>query len=261
MLLSTAAATSTTISRKVFNLALIGPPGSGKGSYGKILAERLPATIVSTSDVLRKNAAEGNESEAVRAAIDAGQLLDDGTVSEALLSFLSPSSSNNPNDAASKITLLDGFPRTIGQVKAVEETWPSHLRIDGVLNLEVPRDVCEMKLQGRRRCQKCGQSVSVADVNYRVDDGRFVMPPMLCSCSSPSYVVTREDDRCPDVIKRRLDLHYRLTVPILEHFEASGQLLRFAPFRGYVDMPRFEETVRDWFAAGFVAPSSSSSLS
>lgn len=253
MLLSSAV--STTISRKVINnVALIGPPGSGKGSYGKILADQLPATLISTSDVIRNIASKGTENEKIRAAIDSGSLLDDSMVSEALQSYLLSSSSGKLN-AASKITIFDGFPRTIDQVKIMEETWPSHLKINGIINLEVPRKVCEMKLQGRRRCEICGQSVNIADVNYQVEE-HFVLPPVLCNCSSPSYVIMREDDRCPDVMKKRLDLYYNLTTPILEHFETSGLLLRFTPFKGYLDMPRFEETVRDWLAnTGCVAPS------
>jgi len=261
MLFSTAA--TNTISRKlIHNIALIGPPGSGKGSYGKILADQLPATLISTSDVIRNIACKGNENETIRAAIDSGSLLDDRMVSDALQSYLllsssssSSSSSSNKLNAASKITLFDGFPRTIDQVKIMEETWPSDLKINAVINLEVPRKVCEMKLQGRRRCKTCGQSVNIADVNHQVE-ANFVLPPVLCSCSSPSYVITREDDRCPDVMKKRLDLYYSLTIPILEHFETSGLLLRFTPFKGYLDMPRFEESVRDWLDAGFVAPSS-----
>jgi len=230
---------ASTISRRALNVALIGPPGSGKGSYGKLLAERLSGNLIIASDILHK---EAKRNEQLRTSMTNGSLVDDDIVSKAMLESLHalPSSSSS----TTVVNILDGFPRTLGQVHAMEETWPSHLKIKNAVSLEVPRRVCEIKLRGRRLCTSCGQSVNLSDVN--IDN--FVMPPNLCDCSSSAMsYVTREDDR-PDIMIKRLDLYYSLTAPILNHYESSKALLRFAPYRGFQDIQRFETTLRGWLS-------------
>lgn len=172
-----------------------------------------------------------------------GKLIDDETVSRVLALNL----------LGKPPYLLDGFPRTAAQVELMEETWPKNLRVEAAVSLDVPRQVCLEKLHGRRICPKCKRNWNVADVKH----GKFILPPSLppppptdaagngCCCVRTEFV-QREDDTQTGVIEKRLDIFYKTTEPILNHYEAKGRLFRFAPYRGYDDMPRFEAELKDW---------------
>ena len=205
------------------NLALIGPPGSGKGSYGRLLAQAWKVPLVTVSDVLRQHSSH---------PLDSGTLVEDATVSGLLQQHL-PSS----------CYLLDGFPRTLGQVQLMEKTWPLHMQVHAVASLEVPKQVCREKMVGRRTCSECGQHYNVAAVNTL----GFHLPaqrPMDCACGE-RFLSTRADD-VPDIIETRLEAHYASTEPILNRFDERGRLLRFAPYQGYDDVPRFQKALETW---------------
>jgi adenylate kinase len=204
-------------------ISLIGPPGSGKGSYGRLLAKCLSIPLITASTLLKQ----------AKLDTSSGKLLDDATVSKILLD-------NLPQQQHSYF--LDGFPRTMNQVKLMERDWPT--TVQAAISLDVPRQVCFEKLVGRRLCHICDRNWNVAGVQY----GKFIMPPSLpesCNRCDQSDWIQRPDDK-PDIIKERLDIFYETTEPILEHYEAKGTLLRFAPYGGFSDMPRFQSTVADW---------------
>jgi adenylate kinase len=217
------------------NLCLVGPPGSGKGSYGRLLAKSLGCKLITASDVLRQKV------EHVDMA--SGGLVDDRVVSDALLEFLTDGS--NKDQKYHFPYILDGFPRTLKQVRLMEDTWPLHLQVHAAVSLEVPKKVCRSKLEGRRLCMKCGGNYNISDVNH----GEWVLPQSLpedCDCKQEEWV-SREDDH-PDVIDKRLELHYQMAMPVLDHYNKKGgaSLLRFAPYKGYDDMPQFEQSVKGW---------------
>mmetsp|Transcript_6649 Transcript_6649/g.9745 ORF Transcript_6649/g.9745 Transcript_6649/m.9745 type:complete len:223 (-) Transcript_6649:13-681(-) len=210
------------------NISFIGPPGSGKGSYGQLLAQSLSIKLRTASTILKE----------AHLDTSSGKLLPDKKVSEILMK-------NIPQSPF----FLDGFPRTIEQVKLMENDWPVPLQINAAISLEVPRQVCLQKVLGRRHCAKCNQNWNVADVKC----GEFIMPPLLPKeCEKCDYISgrdhewnVREDDEA-DVIGKRLDEFYSTATPVLEYFEAKGRLLRFMPYRGFDELPRFESTLVKW---------------
>jgi adenylate kinase len=206
------------------NLSLIGPPGSGKGSYGRLFSKRWKIPLISVSDVLRQHSHE----------VESGSLVDDNTVSDLLRNHLPPGP-----------FVLDGFPRTLRQVQLMEETWPDDLKVHAVVSLNVPKKVCETKLLGRRLCGKCGGNYNVHAVSVQ----GFELPaqlPVNCNCDYDFFTI-RSDD-VPDIVEQRLEAHYATTDPILHHFEHKGRLLSFAPYRGYEDLPRFQHAVETWLS-------------
>lgn len=204
------------------NVALIGPAGSGKGSYGKIFSQRWKIPLVTVSDVLRQHSHE----------VESGTLVDDTVVSNILRDHL-----------PKQPYILDGFPRTLKQVHLMEETWPKRLQIDAVVDLDVPKQVCKEKLLGRRFCTKCGGNYNVHAVHIL----GFHLPAQLpqdCDCNG-EFFTSRPDD-VENVVDERLDAHFRETEPILDYFDTRGRLLRFAPYMGYEDVPRFHAAVETW---------------
>ena len=206
------------------NLALVGPPGSGKGSYGRSFAERWNIPLITVSNVLRQHSHD----------VEAGTLVEDEVVSDLLRNHL-------PKQPC----LLDGFPRTLNQVHLMEETWPRNLQVSAVVDLDVPRQVCKEKLLGRRLCTKCGGNFNVHAVHIL----GFHLPAQLpqdCDCDE-KYFTTRPDD-VEEVVDERLDAHFVETEPIFDYFDRRGRLLRFAPYMGYEDVPRFHSTVETWLS-------------
>mmetsp|Transcript_18439 Transcript_18439/g.27856 ORF Transcript_18439/g.27856 Transcript_18439/m.27856 type:complete len:223 (-) Transcript_18439:279-947(-) len=210
------------------NISLIGAPGSGKGSYGKLLSDSLSIKLLSASTILRQ----------AKLNTTSGKLLNDKTVSKILMQNLPQAS-----------FFLDGFPRTIEQVKLMERDWPSSLQINAAVSLEVPRQVCLDKVLGRRYCAKCNKNWNIADVKC----GDFIMPPVLPNeCEKCDYArvgdlewSVRDDDE-PNIIEMRLDEFYTTATPVLEHYEKKGRLLRFMPYKGFEELPRFKSTLMTW---------------
>ena len=210
---------------------MIGPPGSGKGSYGRLLAESLSIPLITVSSLLKQ----------AHLDIASGKLVDDATVSRILAERL-----------PLQPYLLDGFPRTLNQVTLMEREW-SIPSIKAAISLEVPRQVCLKKLLGRRVCTVCDMSWNVADVQHDQFDLPVSLPENCSRCSPSDDWMQRLDDE-PTIVNERLDTFYERTVPILEHYEQKRMLLRFSPYLGYRDMPRFLLTVKKWLQELEVKP-------
>lgn len=214
-------------SKMLRNLCLIGPPGSGKGSYGKLLAKSLDIPLVTVSSLLKR----------ANFDLSSGKLMGDRVVSEILVEHLQSLPTGG--------FLLDGYPRTIRQVQWMAQKWPIGLRVDVAISLEVPKEVCLPKLLGRRACANCGGNWNVAHVQH----GDYNLPPSLpdscTNCRGEEDWITRSDD-VEGIVDERLRTFYTTTAPILDHYEGQGKLLRFSPFLGYDDMPRFKATLSQW---------------
>jgi adenylate kinase len=213
------------------NLALIGPPGSGKGSYGRHIAKFYDIPLLTMSDVLRQNKPDVD--------LNSGELIDDQTVGAALLSSLTSQQSNNGY-------LLDGFPRTLDQIHVMNETWPQHLRLKGVLQLNVPDRVCSKKLLGRRFCLLCKTNFSINGVNF----DNFCLPPsqpQYCEhfCNPGEHWQIRQDDT-PEIVVSRLKTYHQHMDPISSYFESQQKLLKLTPYNGYDDIPVLVKTIDQW---------------
>ena len=235
--------------RRRLNLSLVGPPGSGKGSYGKHFAKALEIPLVTTSDVLRELRPDLVDRMAE------GRLIDDTVVGETLLEGL--------QEIGTEGYILDGFPRTLRQVAMMEDdVWPESLRVGTVVHLRVPDFVCSTKLLGRRACSKCGKSYNVNGVDR---DG-WKMPPHLplpgqvCESNKDDksasvaaavcdWSVKREDD-APEIVEERLRVYHQNADPILEHIRnirkthETYRLLTLTPYHGFDDLPELVETLR-----------------
>jgi adenylate kinase len=130
------------------NIILLGPPGSGKGTQGALLAERAGLPRISTGDLLRRAVAEGTPvGEQAKGYMDRGLLVPDevilGLIAEVLRS-----------PEAARGILMDGFPRTVPQAEAVDRLVAERGgRIDHVLLIDVPVDELERRVLGRARQQ------------------------------------------------------------------------------------------------------------
>ena len=246
----------STPDHEYINFSLIGRPGSGKGTYGKLLSESLQCRFVVMGDVLRHHVQTktviGKEIAEYQRE---GRLADDQLVSKALLSHLEmlfddrdyEASETKRSDGNSKLGfILDGFPRTVQQAEA-SIFWPEKFSLSFAVNIDVPDSVCLDKMLGRRKCTICNESLNVSDVN--TIDG-FVMPPKLPSpfpcdqCDMDQDWEMRVDDT-EEVILRRIAEFNEKSAPVSKFFQERGELVNFVPYNGVADINKMENLVKE----------------
>lgn len=130
---------------------LLGAPGSGKGTQAKRLVEHFSLTHLSTGDILRDAVSQGTElGLKAKAIMAAGKLVDDDTVNGLVFARLQDENQD---------VLFDGYPRTLQQARALEDFLSSKaVPLGNVIDVEVPQDVLEARVVGRRVCSNgaCG---------------------------------------------------------------------------------------------------------
>ncbi len=189
------------------NLILMGPPGAGKGTQGEILADKLNIQTISTGLMLRGAIKEGTEIGKLAAQyINDGKLVPDDVIVGVVKERLAKPDLQNG-------FILDGFPRTVAQAKALTETG---IRIDKVLCIDVADDVIVSRLSSRRECSKCG-------VPYNVVSNKPEKEGICDKCGGE--LIQRADD-VPETIKNRLNVYHDETEPILAYYEEMGLLVK-----------------------------------
>jgi adenylate kinase len=187
---------------------LIGPQGAGKGTQSQMVYEAFNLLIVATGDMLRTIArAETPLGRQVREAQAKGNLVPDHILAEIVGHRLQQSDCENG-------CILDGFPRTLPQAELLESIAAEHGDRIVAINLDVPRDVLQMRLSGRQTCVKCGA------VYHR--DLKPSKEPGVCDLDG-GLLVTRSDDN-EESIARRLELYDEKTWPLLDYYDSSNRL-------------------------------------
>lgn len=183
---------------------LIGPPASGKGTQAQVLREKFGVPQISTGDMLREAKAEGTElGQAAAAFMSAGRLVPDEVVIGLIDKRLR-------RDDCRDGFLLDGFPRTVPQAEALDElTKTLDIRLDHVVQLDVPREMLVERAVFRRTDKKTGQIFHL----------KYNPPP------TDADLEHRADDQ-EETVKRRLDAYEEMTAALLPYYEAKGLLRR-----------------------------------
>jgi adenylate kinase len=192
-------------------IILLGPPGAGKGTQAKELAEKLGFAHVSTGDILRQNVKDltalGKEAKDF---MDRGLLVPDELMAKMLRERLSKEDVKNG-------FILDGYPRSLTQAKTLEEIFSQEgMSIDFVVYLDSSESVIIQRLSGRLVCSKCG-------ANFHTKN----MPPKkegVCDrCGGSLY--QRSDDRV-ETIKKRLEVYKKEAVDLIGYYQKQNKLHR-----------------------------------
>jgi adenylate kinase len=187
------------------NLVLLGPPGAGKGTVAKKLAEKYGIPHISTGDLFR--AAISQETELglkVKEILAEGGLVpDDLTIGLVKERFAE-------GDVKSGF-ILDGFPRTIPQAQGLEGL----TRLDGVINFELSDEEVVKRLSGRRIAKKSGRIYHI-----------IFNPPKQEGIDDETgeELITRPDDQ-EDAVRRRLEVYKKETAPLIDYYTKKGLLV------------------------------------
>jgi adenylate kinase len=191
------------------NLILLGPPGAGKGTQARLLAEGRGLTQLSTGDMLREARASGSPmGRKVAEVMDRGELVTDeiviGLIEERLAASAGPG------------FIFDGFPRTLAQADALGALLDRMGQtLDAVIEMRVDDDALVARITARSTCASCGEVYN--DLTRPVPaDGRCV------TCGGTEF--TRRADDNEASLRTRLLAYYKQTSPLIGYYHAKGKL-------------------------------------
>ena len=192
------------------NLILLGPPGAGKGTQARMLAESHGLVQLSTGDMLRAAVAAGTEiGIQAKETMEKGELVSDdiviGIISERI---------DDPDCADG--FLLDGFPRTLAQAEALDEILTQkNKKLDAVIEIRVDDEQLVGRIAGRFTCAKCGEGYH--------DTFRRPEREGICDKCGGSEFSRRKDDN-EETVRSRLQAYHAQTVPLIGYYGESGKL-------------------------------------
>ena len=188
----------------MMKIVIFGPPGSGKGTYATLLKSQLGIPHISTGDLVREEIKNKTPigDEIVKYS-NAGRLVPDEIITQILKRRLS-----TPD--LSKGFILEGYPRSIEQAKQLE----SMLKLDAVLNLNVPAKAIVDRLSARMQCRNCGSIYNELTL-------KPVVPGKCDKCGGELF---KRDDDQPNIILERLKVYEQTSSPVVDFYRSRGLL-------------------------------------
>jgi adenylate kinase len=188
-------------------MMIMGPQGSGKGTYASRLGEVFGIPSISTGQIFRENIAKGTRlGKEVEKFVNAGLLVPDEITMQVVKERL-----NEPD--CKKGFIFDGFPRTLKQAEELEKI----VHLDVVLYLNVPEWILVKRLSSRVTCKNCGKIYNLLNVKPKKDG--------VCDDCGGELIV--REDETPESIKMRLKEYERGTKPLIDYYKNKGILKIF----------------------------------
>ena len=190
-------------------LILLGPPGAGKGTQAKLLAQDLRIPHISTGDMFRDHTKRNTDlGQRVKALMSSGGLVPDEITNEMVRERLARADVRGG-------FILDGFPRTIPQAEFLEKLLTETGRqLHRTVSYEVDEGALVERISGRRSCPSCGAAYHVVQNPPRREGA--------CDREGTPLVL-REDDR-PENVLRRMQEYATKTAPLRRFYTQLGQL-------------------------------------
>jgi adenylate kinase len=201
-------------------LILLGPPGSGKGTQAKLLAQRLDLAHIATGDILREAVRLKTPlGEQARPFMEKGQYVSDQLVNDIVAERFRRA------DRPLRF-LMDGYPRTLAQAQSFDAVLAEQgLPLDRGVLLATPDDAIVLRISGRRTCPKC-------QATYHVQFNPPAKKADHCDrCDTP--LTQRADDR-GEAVRERLRVYHATMPAVIDHYRRQG-LLREVRGEGSID--------------------------
>jgi len=186
-------------------LVLVGPPGAGKGTQAKFLAEHFAIPHISTGDIFRANLKAGTDlGNQAKAFMERGELVPDDLTNAMVRDRL------NDSDAANGF-LLDGWPRNVNQAEVLRQIMTEKKTpLNAALEFSLANEIIIERLSSRLTCRACGAPAEAKATK--------------CPACAATDLYQREDDK-PEVIARRLAVYEEQTAPIISFYKNEGLLV------------------------------------
>lgn len=190
-------------------LIMLGAPGAGKGTQAKKIAEKYQIPHISTGDIFRANIKNGTElGNKAKSYMDQGHLVPDELTCDLVVDRINQEDCKNGY-------VLDGFPRTIPQAKALKAALDKMGEtIDYAIDVEVPDENIVNRMGGRRACPGCGCTYHIEHNPPKVED--------ICDVCGAKLVL-RDDDK-PETVTKRLSVYHEQTKPLIDFYKKEGVL-------------------------------------
>ena len=191
-------------------LVLLGAPGAGKGTIAQSLTKTLGIPSISTGDIFRQNIADKTPlGKLAKEYMDKGELVPDDVVTSIVENRLLQADCMNG-------FILDGFPRTIVQAIAFDETMKKHNeRITAVIDVQLEESIIIKRLSNRRVCEKCGFTYNV----------QLHMPSKDNICDACGGKVSKREDDNEETVKNRLAVYHKKTKPLIDYYQKESVLI------------------------------------
>lgn len=191
-------------------LILLGAPGSGKGTQAKNIAEKVGITHVASGDIFRAAATRGDElGKQAKSYMDKGLLVPDEITIKMILERIA-----KPDCA--KGVMLDGFPRTLEQAKALDKALKAKKQaIDRVFYINVSTDELVRRLSGRFICRKCQAPYHNVSAP----------PKVVGKCDKCGGELYQRADDTAETVKKRIDVYMKETSPLIDYYKKSKKLV------------------------------------
>jgi len=191
-------------------IVMLGPPGVGKGTQAKILAENTGLAHVSSGDLFRENMKNQTElGQLAQSYMNAGELVpDDVTIAMIRERISRPDCQEG--------AILDGFPRTPAQADALKEMLAEFGGdVDYVPFINADEEVLVLRLSGRWTCRASGH----------IFHEKFNPPKQSGVCDLDGSELYQRDDDKVETVKRRIQVYREQTAPLIEYYREAGKLV------------------------------------
>ena len=189
-------------------MILLGPPGAGKGTQAALVAEELKLPRVSSGDLFRAHQERDTElGRLARSYMEKGVLVPDDVTITMIMEWI------EENDAGDGF-LLDGFPRTIAQAKALDRALQDKGGVDVAVYVSVREAELVRRLSGRLICRRC-------QTQYHSEFAPPHEPGICDKCRGELY--QRDDDK-PEAVKKRFHVFLEQTSPVVDYYREAGKL-------------------------------------
>ena len=180
-------------------IILLGPPGAGKGTQASFISKKYGIPQISTGDMLRAAIKAGTDlGLKAKKIMDAGQLVSDDVILDLVKRRIAETDCTGG-------FLFDGFPRTLMQAESMKR---AGLRIDYVVEIEVPDEEIVLRMSGRRVHPASGRTYHIKFNPPKIADRDDVTGEPL---------ILRQDDRA-ETVKERLNVYHAQTQPLIEYY-------------------------------------------
>ena len=192
-------------------IIMLGAPGTGKGTIGKILSADMNLTHISTGDILRERAAVGDElGTKIKNLIDNGIFVPNDIIYEAIEYRITQPDCENGY-------ILDGFPRNLEQAEGYDKLLEKLQKDLGVvINITIDNELLKERIIGRRICKDCGAIYNMFNSEFK--------PKVEGVCDKCGGEIYQRADDNEESMNTRVKTYFEVTAPVIEYYEKKGVL-------------------------------------